>query len=326
VTLGGRPFAAASLGALAPFEERTVSVRAVVPALEGEQGLEVALAPGDPVAGNDTATVPVNIAGVASVALVSTSPDQDARFAHAVLRATQRGAVRAYWRVAPGQWREGEALRPVSEATVRRALAQSSLAVLHGDTAYFGAPRARSEGALVLMPTPSGPDEYYATSAGDSPVRAALAELPWDDLPPLRAGQPPRNRGLRALVARRARRGEERAVVTLEEGARKTAVVTAAGFWRWRTRGGRSADAFNAVWGSIFDWVAAAPDTRADGADAPRVARELLPRAASVASGLVGSAPARDLTPRVRGAWWLAALALLALCGEWVMRRRFGWR
>src|SRR5919106_4447858 len=33
--------------------------------------------------------------------------------------------------------------------------------------------------------------------------------------------------------------------------------VAAAGFWRWRFRGGRGADAYDALWGSIFDWLAA---------------------------------------------------------------------
>jgi hypothetical protein len=32
-------------------------------------------------------------------------------------------------------------------------------------------------------------------------------------------------------------------------------IVSAAGLWRWKFRGGRSADAFTAVWGSIFDWL-----------------------------------------------------------------------
>jgi hypothetical protein len=35
------------------------------------------------------------------------------------------------------------------------------------------------------------------------------------------------------------------------------AIVAASGLWRWRFRGGASSDAFTALWGSIFDWLAA---------------------------------------------------------------------
>jgi hypothetical protein len=41
-------------------------------------------------------------------------------------------------------------------------------------------------------------------------------------------------------------------------------IVSASGLWRWQFRGGASADAFAAVWGSIFDWLTAErPDPRA---------------------------------------------------------------
>jgi hypothetical protein len=35
------------------------------------------------------------------------------------------------------------------------------------------------------------------------------------------------------------------------------AIVAASGLWRWRFRGGVASDAFTALWGSIFDWLAA---------------------------------------------------------------------
>jgi hypothetical protein len=203
---------------------------------------------------------------------------------------------------------------------------QASLVVLHGDTAYFGAPRRRARGALVLMPPGEGNEEFYVTGAGASPLRAALGDLPFDALPPLRVGAPMTGSSLPALLARRARRGDDRAVVALQEGPPRVAVVAAAGFWRWRTRGGRTAEAFDALWGSIFDWVTTT--TRPDGAvaESPRIATELVPGPARVRAGPVGTGPVRDLAPRAREAWWLAVLALLALCGEWVMRRRIGWR
>lgn len=325
ITLGGRTLSTQSIAAMDPYGEREVSIRVPVPAIEGEQPLIAALSPGDVLAANDTARTTIAIVGSASVALISTSPDQDARFAYSLLRQTQRGAVRAYWRVAPGQWREGDALRPVNEDAVRRALASASLVVLHGDTALFGPARQRARGALVLMPSPDASDEYYATGVGDSPLRAALADLPWDALPPLRVGAAPRG-GFDALLARRARRTDERAVVSLVESSRRTVVVSAAGFWRWRTRGGRIAESFDALWGSIFDWVVGpdAPARRSLAVDG--LAAELLPRAPTVQAGPVGTAAARDLTPRARSAWWLALIALLAFSAEWMLRRRIGWR
>lgn len=332
LSLGTRTLGSVRIDSLAAFGERAVTLRVVIPALEGPQPLVAALdraEAADALAANDSARRTLFVSGTATVALVSTSPDQDARFALAVLRGTQRGAVRAYQRVAPGQWREGEALRAVPEDAVRRAVEQASLVVLHGDTAYFGAPRRRARGALVLMPAVEGNDDFYVMSAGDSPLRAALGDLPWEALPPLRVGAAVAGATLPALRARRARRGEDRAIVALEEGPPRVVVVSAAGFWRWRTRGGRPAEAFDAVWGSIFDWVTTTARTGAPGGadvDAPRLATELVPGPATVRSGPVGTGPVRDLTPRARGAWWLAALAVLALCGEWVMRRRIGWR
>lgn len=325
LTLGGRTLGTQAVTALDPYGEREVSFRTPVPAVEGEQAMIASLSGSDFLAANDTARITVSVVGSASVALISTSPDQDARFALSLLRQTQRGAVRGYWRVAPGQWREGDALRPVSEDAVRRALGSASLVVLHGDTTHFGPARSRARGALVLMPTPDASDEYYATSAGDSPLRAALADLPWDALPPLRVG-PPMRGGFDALLARRARRTDERGIVSLREGSPRTVVVTAAGFWRWRTRGGRVSESFDALWGSVFDWVVGpdAPSRRSQRADG--IANELVPRAPTVLSGPVGTAAARDLTPRARSAWWLAMLALVAFSAEWMLRRRIGWR
>ncbi|HVX38144.1 MAG TPA: hypothetical protein VHB25_01130, partial [Gemmatimonadaceae bacterium] len=38
---------------------------------------------------------------------------------------------------------------------------------------------------------------------------------------------------------------------------RRVVIVAASDLWRWAFRGGVAADAFSAVWGSIFDWLAA---------------------------------------------------------------------
>ncbi|MFO0272374.1 MAG: hypothetical protein ACK53W_17760 [Gemmatimonadota bacterium] len=54
--------------------------------------------------------------------------------------------------------------------------------------------------------------------------------------------------------------------------------------------------------------------------------REWVPRRPTVASGPVGTAAAAASAPTARGALWLVALAIAALCAEWILRRRAGLR
>lgn len=335
VRLDAQVIATVALPAMEAFEEREVRVTVPVPAADATRTLRAALlhaaGTSDAVAPNDTASAPIVVSGAAAATFISTSPDQDARFALAVLRGTRRGPVQAFWRVAPGQWRTDGAMRSVPEATVRQAAAAAPMLVVHGDTAVFGAPRGLARGGLVLMAPPTAGDDYYPAGTGDSPLAAALAGVPWDSLPPLDvAAMAPR--GFPAVIARRARRFDERTVFHLEEGARRTVVVPASGLWRWRLRGGRTADAFDAVWGSVFDWVG---DERrgaaaaADAALAPSRAAlraEWVPRRPTVAAGAVGDGVPMDRAPRALGAWWLAAIAIAALCAEWLLRRRIGLR
>ena len=57
---------------------------------------------------------------------------------------------------------------------------------------------------------------------------------------------------------------DERPLVSGSSNPRRVVIVTAAGLWHWKFRGGRSADAFTALWGSIFDWLTGdATDARA---------------------------------------------------------------
>ncbi|HEY2849173.1 MAG TPA: hypothetical protein VGI97_04795, partial [Gemmatimonadaceae bacterium] len=323
--------------------------------------------------------------------------DEDARYALDVLRGTLAVPTRGYFRVAPGRWVQDGSLAAVSEDEVRRALAEAPLAIVHGDTAVFGAPRALTRGALALIVPPQAGDDYYATGAPPSPLLAALAGLPWDSLPPVSTGTAPRDAEWAAVTARRARRMDERPLVSGSSKPRRVVVVSAAGLWRWKFRGGRSADAFTALWGSVFDWLtgddtdvrAAHPVTTwirsgepvrwrrgsardsvatvvlrasgegvradtlrlrfagetgvaetaplapgvysthtagGDGLLAVNASAEWLPRRPMVRSGAVGSAPAADRAPRSRTLWWLYAIAIIALCAEWVLRRKVGLR
>jgi hypothetical protein len=332
LTLDGREISALPVAALAPFEERELRITVPVPAQDATRRLVFALEPGDAVPRNDSARADLVVSGAAAAVFVSSAPDQDARFALAVLRGTRRGPVQGFWRVAAGQWRTDGAMRAVTEATVRAAVASAPLVVLHGDTALFGAPRPLVRGALVLIAPPAPAEDYYTTGTGDSPLVAALAGVPWDSLPPLDVAPLRTAPQYSAVVARRARRMDERVVVGLNDGVRRVAVVPVSGLWRWRLRGGRSADAFDAVWGSIFDWVGADRSRASGGAvgadERVGISPEWVPRRPTVAEGAVGDGAPLNLAPRARGAsfWWLAAIALVAICAEWLLRRRIGLR
>ncbi|AHG90619.1 hypothetical protein J421_3082 [Gemmatirosa kalamazoonensis] len=102
-----------------------------------------------------------------------------------------------------------------------------------------------------------------------------------------------------------------------------------------RRRGAASADTVRLHFGTRGEPVTSAPlapgtyDVTVPGGGAllvVNVARELLPRRATVASGPVGSGRAADLTPRLRDFGLLYALALALLCAEWLLRRRWGLR
>jgi hypothetical protein len=398
LSLGGAPLVASPIDSLAPFAEREVRLRAAIGGSPGMRLLRAVLTtPGDLIAENDTLYAVVEVAQGASAVFVSTLPDYDARYALDVLRGTLAVPTRGYFRVAPGQWRVDGALSAVTEDEVRRSVAAAPLAVLHGDTALFGPPRAFTKGALALIAGPAQRgDDYYAVGAPVSPLTAALGGLPWDSLPPVEIGDAGRDAEWVAVSARRGRRFDERALVSGSSRPRRIVVIPATGLWRWKFRGGRSADAFTALWGSVFDWmtgdasdvraahpatpwvragepvrwrrgsardsvatvvihargatrfdtlnlrfagetgVAESPplasgvyETHAKGGDgllAVNVSAEWLPRRTTVRTGVVGTAPSADRAPRARAAWWLYALALVALCAEWVLRRRIGLR
>jgi hypothetical protein len=175
--------------------------------------------------------------------------------------------TRGYLRVAANSWRIDGALGPAPEEEVRRALQTAPLAIIHGDTAIFGNPRSLTRAALLLIsppPADRSSGEWYATGAPASPVAAQLSGIPWDSLPPLDVTDVPLQGTFEVLETRRARRLERRVAIAGSERPRRVVVVGAAGFARWRLRGGAAADAFSALWGSLADWLATgASDVRA---------------------------------------------------------------
>jgi hypothetical protein len=282
VTLGGRLLATAPRPALAPFAREELRVRAPLGGTAaGPAALRiVARTAGDGEPRNDTLALTLDVTDVPAAVFVSGAPDYDARLILAAARGALGLPVRAFLRVAPGQWRVEGTLAPVGEGEVRAAAARASLLIFHGDTAALGPPRALGTGALALVASPADADsgtEWYASGAPPSPVAGALADVPWDSLPPLDlAGAAPAG-DWTGLVARADRRGAPRAVIAGSDAGRRTLVVAAGGFWRWQFRGGRAADAATALWGALADWLAAG---RGD-------ARRAVPEQAAVRAGEV---------------------------------------
>jgi hypothetical protein len=197
----------------------------------------------------------IDVSEAAGAIFVSTSPDLDARYAVAVLRGTLSLPTRGFFRVAPGQWRVDGSLSPVSDADVRRAARAAPLLVLHGDTAVFGPPLSATAGALALMPPVTERGDWYAIGAPPSPLAAGLTGVEWDSLPPVDVAARLPAGAWQGLETRRARQFERRPAIVGIERPRRTVIVGASGLWRWYFRAGASAEAYAALWGSIFDWL-----------------------------------------------------------------------
>lgn len=243
---------------ISAWGERQLDVRVQAKGFQGAGVLRaIVSSPGDAEPRNDTLAATVEISRAASAVFVTTSPDQDARFAIAVLRGTLALPTRGFLRIAPGMWRHEGTLTPATEDEVRQAMRDAPVAILHGDTSIFGPPQSASFGPLALIVPPDGDDsEWYLTSTPASPLSGALAAIPLDSLPPISVGASPSGEWV-ALEARRGRETIRRGVVTGRDTPRRLVIVSGSGFWRWRFRGGASADAYAALWGGIFDWLAA---------------------------------------------------------------------
>lgn len=244
--------------AMSPWSERQLELRVRADgAADGPQILRAVLTtPDDAEARNDTLAATIELSRAASAVVVSTSPDQDVRFAIAVLRGALALPTRGFLRVAPGTWRHEGSLTPATEAEVRSALRDAPIAIIHGDTMIFGPPRAATLGPLALLVPTEEEGEWYPVATPVSPLSAALAAIPLDSLAPVAAGAPASGDWV-ALEARRGREALRRPLIVGSDALRRVVTVTGSGFWRWRFRGGAGADAFAALWGGIFDWLAA---------------------------------------------------------------------
>lgn len=262
---GSDVLATMPIDSLAAGLERTLTMRGHIDgAVRTVALVAVITARGDVEHRNDTLATAVQVAPAAGAVLASTSPDFDARFLIPVLRGAVSLPTRAYYRVAPGTWRQDGSLAAVTEQSVRAALAGAPLAIIHGDTALFGAPRAVTKGALLLYaPSADTIGEWYPLAAPASPITSVLSGVPWDSLSPLSVAAGVHGEWTGLLTAP-ARSAERRVAIAGSESGRRTVVVGASGFWRWAFRGGVSGDAYATLWGGIFDWLTAErPDPRA---------------------------------------------------------------
>ena len=257
--VGERQIGQGSWDALDAGAEIALTLQGRVTAAQGPAVVRVVLeSANDAEPRNDTLGSPLDVSRAAAAVLVSTAPDYDARYALVVLRGALGLPARAYFRVAPGAWRVDGTLAPVAEELVRAALRDAPIAIIHGDSMVFGPPRSATRGSLALLAPPSGgTSEWYGVSAPPSPLAASLAGVLWDSLPPIDVAASLPDGDWIGLETARARRLDRRPAIVGIERPRRTVVVGASGLWRWQFRGGASADAYAALWGSIFDWLAA---------------------------------------------------------------------
>ncbi len=255
-----------AVAALAPYASTRVSLPLVVARGARTAVVRAVLrAAGDVEPRNDTLTAVLDVGDRPPAVFVSTAPDLDVREALTVLRGSLSLPTRAYLRLAPGVWREEGTLAAISESDVRARAAAAGLLILHGDTTFV----ARGRGSRALW-SPAAPTsvaragetvraaEWYVASAPPSPLSGSLSGLPWDTLPPITLSGPAGG-SFTVLTARLGRSGEPAAAIAGRlDGGSRTLLISGSGYAGWSIRGGRSAESFTALWGAIFDWLAAA--------------------------------------------------------------------
>lgn len=288
VVLDGTAVSSVPIPALAPFASTRLTARLALPRGTTTSIVQaIAQVASDVESRNDTLAAAIEVGDRPSAVFISTMPDLDVREALTVLRGSLDVPTRAYLRVAPGVWRVEGTLAPVTEAEVRTRATAAGLLILHGDTAWLSGTSARNaepnttstaaSGSRVTRApaasralwTPAPPTaiakagdvtrtpEWYASSAPMSPLVAALATLPFDSLPPITLAGPAGG-AMPALTAQLGKRGAAVPAVALrEDRGGRTVAISGSGYAGWSLRGGRSRDAFTALWGAIFDWLAA---------------------------------------------------------------------
>ena len=268
LTVDGVEAGRAAVPALAAFATTRVTIPLTLPRGARTAIVQATLdVPGDVEPRNDSLSAAIEINDRPPAVFVSTAPDLDVREVLVVLRGALSLPTRAYLRLAPGVWREEGTLAAISEEQVRSRAAAAGLLIVHGDTSWAPKGVGVVRGARALW-SPAPPTalarageqqravEWYASDAPPSPLSSALAGLPWDSLPPLTLAGLPRG-AITVLAAKLGKQGTAvPAIAAREDGGMRTLVISGSGYAGWALRGGRSAEAFSALWGTIFDWLA----------------------------------------------------------------------
>jgi CBS domain-containing protein len=258
--LGTAVLADVSVPPLTANGEAVLESHVVIPPGDSLAVLTAALVAGsDAQPRNDTAAVTLRRGAKQRVVIVSTSPDADVRDVIAAMRKNIPLPTQAFFRVAPGRWVRDGNFTAVDEATVRAAVRGATVAVLHGDSAAMGAPSSLNTRALLLLVPPvTDSPELLVHAAPASPLQPALAGIVVESLPPLSATSAARG-GMIALAAAPGGIGNGATpIVALTDGQVRRVLITAAGYGRWRTRGGVSEIAFQSLIGGATDWLLAA--------------------------------------------------------------------
>jgi hypothetical protein len=192
--------------------------------------------------------------------IFASPPDWEARFLARTLSDVARVPVKVFVETEAGRWRDGATLAPVATGLLTSAAASARLVIAIGGPERARAFTSGPRSAVLVWPTNGQPGDWYVERPLSSPLTAALAGVLWDSLPPATAVvvQPHDSNPAAtvALVARLARRGPARPIITLaERNGQRIATVRAAGLWRWAFRGGAAAEAYRSVVAATVDWL-----------------------------------------------------------------------
>ena len=210
---------------------------------------------------DDSRQFVVDVSLEPAAVIFASPPDWEARFLARTLSDVARVPVKVFVETEPGRWRDGATLAPAATNVLTSAAANARLVIAMGDPERARAFTRGSRNALLVWPTNGQPGDWYVERPLSSPLTAALAGVIWDSLPPATAVfvQPHDSNPAAtvALVARLARRGVPRPIVTLEErnGGQRVATVKAAGLWRWAFRGGAAQEGYRSVVAALVDWL-----------------------------------------------------------------------
>lgn len=316
--------ASRAVSPLGPWETRAERLVFVLPPGPiAARVLVILRGAGDAEPRNDTASRLIRRGQRWTAVAISTAPDFDFRSISGVLRSALSLRTNVRFRVAPERWVD-DAGRAVAEREVRAEMERAPLVVLHGDTAYFGAPRATARGALALIPRATDDTEWYVTAAPGSPLSFLLSRLPFDSLPPVALGAVPADAV--ALLNARGPTGRLRAAASGVDGVRRVAIVPMSGTGRWAMRGGAAGEAFRTFWVGLFEWLAEQPGEELAVPPPQLPARELLPQRPRLRTASLGSRASPPDRAPLRSHSWPYLLLVALLCGEWLLRRRAGLR